>query len=356
MWRIICVVAVFLVLVPPVLAQGGDELTETFTFPGGGFSFSHPAGWVCTDVDPSMPDLVTCFSSQETYDAQTSDEMPPLDPGEMGFSFNGPSFLVFFEAMGLPQPTSAEEVLAVFAVDDESSGTTYSETEAITVGEWSGLQAQFTQTVGDGVMVALDMDGKLVILYAMTASGEFEDHADLIDAMIASVAYGEPEGDLTFTSEDGRLQVTYEAGLYIDDLWTGELLIADQRATYETVLSREAVPSGSFLIQIHTPESDYFGDWLEDDAVGADAVEQVLTQFLHNYLEKTLSDPVAVTVGEYEGVRVDYTTPVHDGYVLALDQNGARIIVLVSTAPGELVDHEELITKILEFLQYTPLE
>lgn len=338
----------------PVWAQEGEDLTETFTFPDKSISFQHPAGWVCGEPDTTFPDSVTCMSSAEAYDAAMGGEAVPVPSGELLFSVMGPRSLAVFYTMVGAAPVTLADLLALFAVSSEDMQSTYGDAEEIEIAGNPALQSEFTDITGEGVMLAVDFDGAFMLVTMTAAAGEFARQEALIYAVLDTLALGAPEGILSFTSSDGVLSLEYGAGWFVMETAPGEVLIADNINTYRAVLSRQDLAPGSFMIHVFAPASDYFGNWVDADAVGAEAADQMLVLWLHNILSKEVMDPVEVTIGEYAGARIEYASEFHDGYALVYDQDGARIMVLVSVARGELPDHEAAFTALVESIRYTP--
>ena len=86
------------------------------------------------------------------------------------------------------------------------------------------------------------------------------------------------------------------------------------------------------------------------------AVAGAYAEFWVEGEEIAFEDAVDVTIGEVEAVRVDFVTPLNEGYVLVLEMDGWRFVVVLTAALGESGDHDELVAVLVESLAYVPVE
>lgn len=350
---LVTVGALLLALAIPALAQGDTELTETITDFNGRITINYPAEW--TVQQPRiMPELVFLGTSEAALDLMTGAAgAVPMPPGEMAVGVYGPQALPMFLQAGVP--TSLDEALA-FSKANDMEGSQYGEPEELTIAGLPAMRMTVANANGDGGVIAIDLGGEFAIALVTAAPGEYADQEALVFAVLDTLSYEVAEGIIEYQSLDGSLRFDYPADWELMEMFPGNVsavndlaLMASAGATSDLV-----VLPGVCMLVVNTPQSVFFTPEIRYGTLADGAT---------NYLAPwaiipgtVVMDPVYVTVGGYQGVRIDFTATSREGYVMAIDQDGERVIVSVSSAPGEMAACDEVILPILESLRYAPVE
>lgn len=339
------IVYVLLAGMLPALAQAQDsvDLDATFEAEDGSFSLAYPSDWYADMF--FIPGFFIVATSEAKVEQMTAEE-PVFPPGEMLLVIVTPqaSSIVFMGAEPAT-PDEAMEMILVMQGDTAQSG----EAEAITIGDYDALVTDVTTAAGEGVAAVIELDdGEFVLAAALAAPGEFAEFEDTVMAILASMTYGTSGDMVAFTSEDGSLTLEYPAGWAALEQVEGDIHIMNE-ISFDYTLH-----SGQVVVAIATPATV---EWYLREGIGLpDDPAEAMASYWTSVGEKELGEVSEVTVGDYTGTRLDFTTPTEDGYVLLLDVEGGALAIQIMTATGELADFDAEVTAILESLEYTPPE
>lgn len=336
---------VFLLLVGalPAQAQGGDDRDAAFEAEDGSFSFAYPSAWYADEF--FIPGLFFVATSEAEVEQMTSEE-PTFPSGEMLLTILSPqaSGLVFEGA----EPATIAEAMELFLAVEEDT-TEYGEPEAITIGDYDALVTDGATPEGEGLAIVIALDnGEFVLASAFAAPGEFGEFEDTVMAILATITYTTPEDMIAFESQDGSLTLEYPAGWSAFERIEGDINIMNEFSLEYTL------HSGQVVVNIATPPTV---EWYLREGVGLpDDPTEAMASYWASVEEKELGEVSDVTVGDYTGTRLDFTTTSEEGYILLLDVDGGALAVQVTVAVGEMADFETDVTAILESLEYTPIE
>lgn len=326
----------------PALAQDGENLSETFETNDRSLRLDHPAGWTAEEM--ILPGLVLLGSSPAAVETVFDDESR-LAAEDVVLMIIGPHAisLVFDE----DPPATMRQAAALLA--ESASGETGEVGELVerTLNGQPALSFPASGSQGDGVGVVIDFDGELVVVSAMAAPGEFEAFEQTVFAILDTLTYAVPEGLASFETEDGALTFEYPAAWQTVDLMEGSVFVTNDLAAFG-----ENIAPGTVIVLINTPEANFAFSMGEQDEMGA-----AVTEFAELWVEgegRRLADPVETKIGEQAAMRVDYTTPQSEGFALAVDYDGAWLLIAVTTAPDELADFEEPVMALLASIAYQP--
>lgn len=158
-----------------------NTLSQNVTFEGGilggGFSVTFPDGWSHqlgeSDIRLSNnADIINLESEPETLPAGTIAMSVSLVPAT--------------DAQGIANVTSLVQTFVDFA-QSSSTAPEYGDIETITLNGSEVAKAVGTIAGSDNLILALDMDGNIVLAIIVTPEGELDNHMDTINAIIASV-------------------------------------------------------------------------------------------------------------------------------------------------------------------------
>ena len=154
------------------------------TFESSGITFDYPAGWYAIESSPGM--AIVGNSSAVISVINSGDE---LAAGDVLLAILGPqtSPLVFKDVI----PTSLDEALA--AVMNEDAESEYGEPKSTTLAGYDALMVTATEPGLDGMVFVLNVDGDYMLVTAVAASGEYDQAADMVLAIVDTLDYDAPE-------------------------------------------------------------------------------------------------------------------------------------------------------------------
>jgi hypothetical protein len=313
----------------PALARDGDTLDATVESKDGSFSFAYPPGWYVDDF--LAPDFFyTVATSAWTVALMTAEE-PTYPSGQVMLNILRPpaSSLAFSGE----ESVTMDEALTIL-LSTGTNATIFEEPEATTIGDYDALIADSTTPQYESLLIGVDLGNDHFALASVKAApGEFSQFEDTVMAILASITYTDV---VAFESPAGDLAFEYPVGWLVLEMTQGTVTITNGMLD-GTLLY---VPhSGQVIVNIATPPAanSWADSWL--------SVE-----------ERGLGQVSDVTVGDFTGTRLDFTTGTQEGYALLLDVDGRILGIQVTTAPGELDDFDAEVTAILESVEYTPVE
>lgn len=336
-------------IVPALAQDGGEELTETFVTSDGTISLKYPAGWGIHT--PYFADMIVFSNIPGTLVEENGEAV--MEGSVLVYLFGPQSAaMVFSEGLPASLDEAVEYVVQMAAeAEEDEEVPELSAPEDLTLGGYAAVRIGVSTAEAEGSMVLIDFGGQLAVASITTIPGELLLFEEPVMAILDTLAYAAPTGPLTFTSDNGALTLDYPPGWVALDMQIVAVASSYNAIQFE---DEEAAAPGTTMLLIYPP--DIFSVLI---AEAKNTIE--VAAFLANYwvpdeIEETVSKSVPVTVGEHEGVRIDFTTANDQGYVVALDLDGQIVAVLVRVAVGELADYEAAVQPILESIRYTPVE
>jgi hypothetical protein len=343
------VVAVLIAAVLPVpaaLAQEGVELTETFTSSSGQFSFNYPSGWVAAENFPGFTMLASDEAVLEWYDEEedtmASDAvlMVIIDPSLVSMLSGGASM----------QPDTLEEFwdMQLESLSEDEEDLAFGEPEPALIGDLPALHGRATSELWEGMLTLIDFDGSYVTILSMAAPDMLSDREELITSILETMTYSsgaESDAPSTFTSEDEALSLEYPGGWVAFEMM--RIVIVSNNPGIMGWQGDEEAEAGMLVIYIYPP-----GVRQIEVTTLIDAVTQYADITLPGEAI-VLGEPAETTFNEHDAVRIDYQSELSQGYLLAVDYDGATLFIQVLAAVDELADQEEAAQSVLDTLQYT---
>jgi hypothetical protein len=198
----------------------------------------------------------------------------------------------------------------------------------------------------DGVAVGIDFDGSFIIVTAVTASGEYDDFADTVLAILDTLVYTVPEGMMSYEAETIDFSFEYPAGWIVLEVMEGSFTVANE------LFMEETPGSGQMGMYIVTPAA--LGIYVSSTDTDA---ELIATSFIDRWVsdkEATQTEAEAITVGETDGIRVGFAGDTHEGFVVVLTVEDEQLVVMVITTADELEDFEADAMAVIESIDFTP--
>jgi hypothetical protein len=333
-------IVLLLMAVLPVMAQGGDELTEEYVSTAGGVTFNYPEEWFVTETLPGFIVLATEESAVDLLMGEP-DESLPEDAVALGIF--SPSILgMLIDGF---DPASLDEAWETLLTQEEDMEMTFGEPEEITIGDHAAVQATLTADGQKGTATFIDFDGAYLLVLATAPDDAYADHAEMVDAIIETISYGAVSADtiLTFTTLDETLTLEYPGGWLAFDL-LGTIAVSNDTELMNRG-SEDPVESGTVRIFIFRP-----GVF----SIETDRLTDAVTQFGESVLYgEELTEPVETTLGDFDAARLDHQNDIGEGYLLAVDLDGDTMFIQVLAAVDELADFEEEVLAILESIEYS---
>jgi hypothetical protein len=324
LWVSVMVVAVLIAAVLPVpaaLAQEGVELTETFTSSSGQFSFNYPSGWVAAENFPGFTMLASDEAVLEWYDEEedtmASDAvlMVIIDPSLVSMLSGGASM----------QPDTLEEFwdMQLESLAEDEEDLAFGEPEQVLIGDLPALRGSATSELWEGMLTLIDFDGSYVTILSMVASGTLSDHEELITSIFETMAYNGAVSDapITFTSEDEALSLEYPGGWVAFEMMR-IVIVSNNPGIMGWQGDTEAEP-GMLVIYIYPPGVRQ---------IEATTLIDAVTQYADITLPGeaiVLAAPEETTFQDHDAVRIDYQSELSQGYLLAVDYDGATLFIQV---------------------------
>lgn len=341
-----------LVGVLPVLAQDGEELTETFTNSDGSLTLNYPSGWYAEEYQ--LPGLVFIGTNTGVVEAMLGDEYAELESGDLMITITTPQVAstLLFEG---ETPKTLEDALEMME-DSSGDDSEFGEPEALTLAGHPALLANATQPFGDGVGMVIDFDGSFVVSTAVAMAGEYGNYADTVLAILDTLMYIMPQGIMWY--EDAGLNFEYPA------VWLAYKLDGCCYVIGDGFTSGIRSASRDNKIFIYIIRVDEFATLFEYEALRTATMEQLVLIFsifpFDDGTMVTKNEPEPAVVGEREGVKLSFSTtetdPANEGFVLALPFEDTTLVVLVLSQAGELAGFEADVMAVIESLDYTSAE
>jgi hypothetical protein len=326
----------------PVWAQDG-ELTETFTTEDGSLSFNYPAGWHAEGF--MFPGIALVGTSVEAVESMTGD-YGELAEGEVVIAIVSPqSSGMMLEG---EKPTTLEEALELLigSGDDYSE---FSEPEELTLAGYPALLVEASGPDGDGIGLVMEFDGRYAVVTAMAAAGTYDDHAEMVLAILDTLVFAVPEGVITYEAETVDLSFDYPAGWVIFDIMDENSFIVLNEMYLESTPG-----SGQVAVYIHTLAAlEMYG---VDPTAAPDVISASIAYAWLSDQQVEWAEPENVTIGDKEGVKLSFVSDLNEGYALLLSFGDETLMVWVMAAAGELANFEADVTALVESLAYTPAE
>ena len=161
-------------------ATSSNTLSQRATFESGvlgsGFSVQYPEGW----SDEVGEGDIRLSNNADIMNLEDAPENLPAGTIAMSVSLTPAS-----AAQGL-DVTALVQTFVDFA-QASSSAPEYGDIETIMLDGRKGAKAMGTIAGSDNMLLAVDVDGNIVLAIIITPEGELEGHIDTINAIIASV-------------------------------------------------------------------------------------------------------------------------------------------------------------------------
>ena len=169
-------------------------------------------------------------------------------------------------------------------------------------------------------------------------------------ALAATPLAGLAQEPLTepYTSSDG-LSFSYPAGWVAVDRY-GVVMLSNEEGTLEA----DVIPPGGIGVILVGPQTLRAVLPLEDMGL-MDVAVTMAEGFALEGVEPGSLVLVAMTIGDWPAVRLDFGTEEGDGVILAMDHGDGEILVVVgATAPGEMGQFEATVLAIAATVAYAP--
>lgn len=324
-----------------ILAQDDDEQLATFVSSDNAITFDYPAEWHTEEF--MLPGIVFMGNSTEVVSASLASEEPVVAGGLFMGIIAPQAISLMFEGV---IPESLEEAMDLFIVTNEAEEgeeTEAGEIEEIEINERNALVVPIIATTGEGLVYIIDFDGEYLFISVIAATGEFEDFADTVTAIVETIAYTTPEGVLTFQGD--TLSFEYPATWLTFPLGEGSYTVMNDIGINQTPVS------GQLWMLINEPNAVSLFS-LPEDATPEMVAEGFVDVAVQG--EKELSEAAEILIGDYAGIKLDFVSAENEGYVLVLEVEDGVLVIAVSAAVGEIDDYEAEVMALIKSMVYTP--
>lgn len=348
--QLLCFSLVMLIVlaIVPSAAFAQESLTQKYTSPDGSISFSYPDTWLAGDDGLGYTYYV---GSTEGF-VKAMEDGETLASGDTGVAIFGTTFL---NLIGLDANSSVADIEAIFT-EDTSQDSVIGETEIITLGDYEALRIPISSPDGDGNYYAIRAGDSLVLAVGIAFQGEFAQSQATIEAILSSLVVVAPDPNLpaSFTEADNSFSFQYPSTFYMPFGYNGQYDTTNDSDTYSYTYN-----PGAASFTLYTPAG-----WIEETSLSLSSSNRDIVLALANSARYEYADVPEVlvlggfsdvTVGDYAGVRLDYSIEgVRDGFALVVDVNGASIGFVGAAAIGKLADFEEQFLNTVASVTYDP--
>lgn len=359
------VMAVALLVAQGVPARIGaqDDEKQSYTSPDGIISFEYPQGWF-VEADENFFSFVAVANtenaagiltgSQSEEEASEEDESDPaINSGEVALAIFGPTMGGFlFESEGGEEAETLLEYAEMVATQttennaEDDTPVTLGEPEEITIGDFDAVRVPVSDDEVEGYFIVIDYEGTFVIMIAYAAPGEIGQWEETLNGIIETVSFAETG---TYNAADTGLSVTYPSDwIAFDSGFSGLFVTNNIGAAFSP-----EVASGDVVISVLAANAtEIYG--VTADMPAAEAMT-MLKSVLDTQRAVTSGDAAEGTVGDYSGLRADFSSDTLEGFYFLGDVGDQRVFITVVTAAGELEAAGDTIDAVISSLTpYTP--